>query len=138
MSIQAFLTPNTEITKKVIISDRFKDKDGKVVPFTIRSLSQEEIETIRRSASRPVSKNGVVVAERLDAARFGKELILASVMEPNFRDSELCKYYGTMDPMDVPGKMLKSGEYNKLTSAISELNGFNDTEYEILAEEAKN
>ena len=138
MSIQAFLTPNTEITKKVIISDRFKDADGKVVPFVIRSLSQEENEQLRKASTRPVMKNGVAISEKLDSARFGKELMLACVVEPNFRAKELCDYYKTMDPLEVPGKMLKAGEYNKLASAIGELNGFTDSEYEILEEEAKN
>lgn len=138
MSIQAFLTPNTEITKKVIISDRFKDADGKAVPFVIRSLSQEENEQLRKASTRPVMKNGVAISEKLDSARFGKELMLACVVEPNFRAKELCDYYKTMDPLEVPGKMLKAGEYNKLASAIGELNGFTDSEYEILEEEAKN
>ena len=43
-NLQAFMTPNTEETREVIISDRFKDKDGKVVPFVIKSLSQAENE----------------------------------------------------------------------------------------------
>lgn len=138
MSIQAFLTPNTEITKKVIISDRFKDADGKAVPFVIRSLSQEENEQLRKLSSVPVVKNGVKVDEKMDALKYGRELILACVKEPNFRDKELCDYYKTMDPLEVPGKMLKAGEYNKLVSAINDINGFKNNEYEELAEEAKN
>ena len=137
-NLMAFLTPNTETTKKVIISDRFKDKEGKVVPFTIRSLSQEENEQIRRASTKPVMKNGVAISEKLDSARFGKELMLACVVEPNFKAKELCDFFKTMDPLEVPGKMLKAGEYSKLVAAISELNGFADDEYEILDEEAKN
>lgn len=137
-NLQAFMTPNTEITKKVIVSDRFKDKDGNTVPFVIRSLSQEENEQLRSTSTKPVMKNGVVISEKLDSSKFGKELMLACVVEPNFRAKELCDFFKTIDPLEVPGKMLKAGEYNKLVSAIYEINGFNDDEYKILEEEAKN
>lgn len=136
-NLQAFMTPNTEETREVIISDRFKDKDGKVVPFVIKSLSQAENEEIRKRSTKPVVKNGVVVSERLDSSKFGKELILACVSTPNFKNSELCNFYATMDPLEVPGKMLRTGEYNRLVKAISDLNGFND-DLEVLEDEAKN
>ena len=136
-NLQAFMTPNTEETREVIISDRFKDKDGKVVPFVIKSLSQAENEEIRKRASVPVIKSGVVIGDKLDTDKYGKELVLASVKTPNFRDSELCKFYATMDPLEVPSKMLRVGEYSKLVKAINDLNGLNDN-LEVLEEEAKN
>ena len=136
-NLQAFMTPNTEETREVIISDRFKDKDGKVVPFVIKSLSQAENEEIRKRASVPVIKSGVVIGDKLDTDKYGKELVLASVKTPNFRDSEICKFYATMDPLEVPSKMLRVGEYRRLVGAINELNGLND-DIEVLEEEAKN
>ena len=136
-NLQAFMTPNTEETREVIISDRFKDKDGKVVPFVIKSLSQAENEEIRKRASVPVTKSGVVIGDKLDSEKYGRELVLASVKTPNFRDSELCKFYATMDPLEVPSKMLRVGEYNRLVKAINNLNGLND-DLGVLEEEAKN
>ena len=136
-NLQAFMTPNTEETREVIISDRFKDKDGKVVPFVIKSLSQAENEEIKKRTSIPIVKNGVVIGDKLDSEKYGRELVLASVKTPNFRDSEICKFYATMDPLEVPGKMLRVGEYSKLVKAINDLNGLNDN-LEVLEEEAKN
>ena len=136
-NLQAFMTPNTEETREVIISDRFKDKDGKVVPFVIKSLSQAENEEIRKRASVPVTKSGVVIGDKLDSEKYGRELVLASVKTPNFRDSEICKFYATMDPLEVPSKMLRVGEYTRLVKAINELNGLND-DLDVLEEEAKN
>lgn len=136
-NLQAFMAPNTEETREVIISDRFKDKDGKVVPFVIKSLSQAENEEIKKRTSIPVVKSGVVIGDKLDSEKYGRELVLASVKTPNFRDSELCKFYATMDPLEVPGKMLRVGEYSKLVKAINDLNGLNDN-LEVLEEEAKN
>ena len=136
-NLQAFMTPNTEETREVIISDRFKDKDGKVVPFVIKSLSQAENEEIKKRTSNPIVKNGVVIGDKLDSEKYGRELVLASVTTPNFRDSELCKFYATMDPLEVPSKMLRVGEYTKLVKAINDLSGFNDN-LDVLEEEAKN
>ena len=62
------------------------------------------------------------------------------VVEPNFKDSELCSYYKTLDPLEVPGRMLTVGEYNRLVYAIKELNELITSEDELAAleEEAKN
>lgn len=136
-NLQAFMTPNTEETREVIISDRFKDKDGKVVPFVIKSLSQAENEEIKRRTSVPMIEHNTIIGQKIDSEKYGRELVLASVTTPNFRDSELCKFYATMDPLEVPSKMLRVGEYNRLVKAINDLNGLND-DFKVLEEEAKN
>ena len=136
-NLQAFMTPNTEETREVIISDRFKDKDGKVVPFVIKSLSQAENEEIKRRTSVPMIEHNTIIGQKIDSEKYGRELVLASVTSPNFRDSELCKFYATMDPLEVPSKMLRVGEYNRLVKAINDLNGLND-DLKVLEEEAKN
>ena len=136
-NLQAFMTPNTEETREVIISDRFKDKDGKVVPFVIKSLSQAENEEIKRRTSVPMIEHNTIIGQKIDSEKYGRELVLASVTTPNFRDSELCKFYATMDPLEVPSKMLRVGEYNRLVKAINDLNGLND-DLKVLEEEAKN
>ena len=136
-NLQAFMTPNTEETREVIISDRFKDKDGKVVPFVIKSLSQAENEEIKRRTSVPMIEHNTIIGQKIDSEKYGRELVLASVTTPNLRDSELCKFYATMDPLEVPSKMLRVGEYNRLVKAINDLNGLND-DLKVLEEEAKN
>lgn len=42
-TLKAFLQPTVAgQTKEVILSERFKEKDGTVVPFVIQAISQEE------------------------------------------------------------------------------------------------
>ena len=67
---------------------------------------------------------------------YSRRLILACVVTPDLKDAELCEYYKCIDPLDVPGKMLSSGEYGTLIDAINELNGFNDEG--VVEDEAKN
>ena len=91
-----------------------------------------------KRATRTEKSNGRVSKE-LDNVLYGKLLLAACVVSPNFKDTELCDYYKTKDPLDVPGRMLSSGEYARLVKEINRLNEFADTEeYEENEEEAKN
>lgn len=138
MSIKAFMQPPIEAeTKKVIISERFADEKGKPLPFVIRAISQETNEGLRKQASKPIRKNGVTVGEDLDSIKYGRLLVLSCTVEPDFKDKELCDYYKTMDPAEIPSRMLGAGEYAKLVKEINKLNGF-VMDDEALEEEAKN
>ena len=139
-NIKAFLQPPVmEDTKKSVISDRFKDEKGEPVPFIIRAISQEVNDRITRQSTKRTKKQNMVIRE-LDDEKYMKLLIQACVVEPNFKDSELCAYYKTMDPLDVPGRMLSVGEYTRLAQEIREINGLlmSDEELEEVEEEAKN
>ena len=134
--IKAFLLPPVmEETKEAVITKRAKGPDGKPGPFVLRAIDQETNDRLIRRAQRTSKVNGQTVRE-LDTEKYGKLLISACVIEPNFKDAELCAYYKTVDPLDVPGKMLSSGEYAKLMQEINSLNGFEDIDG--LEETAKN
>ncbi len=138
--IKAFLQPPVlNKTKEIIISKRFKDSNGKPVPFVIRVIDQDTNDRLIKQATKKTKMNGTVLQE-LDSSKYGKLLINACVVTPNFKDSELCNFYKTMNPLDVPGRMLTVGEYNRLVKAIKELNELvtSDEEFEELEEEAKN
>ena len=61
--------------------------------------------------------------------------MVAATVEPDFRSEELCKAYSTMDPLEVPGRMLLAGEYGRLSKEIMRLSGFAEDDLE---EQAKN
>ena len=139
-NIKAFLQPPImDETKEVVISKRFKGADGEPAPFIIRVIDQETNTKLIRQATKKVKSNGQIMQE-LDNEKYGKLLVQTCVVEPNFKDAELCSYYKTMDPLDVPGRMLTIGEYNRLVYAIKELNELVTSEDELsaLEEEAKN
>jgi hypothetical protein len=136
-NLQAFLNPvMVDETKEVVISRRFVDKDGKPVPFRIKTIMQEENERITRKCRKVETIRGQRV-ESLDNQKYNRALIVACTVEPDFRNADLCKAYGTVDPLDLPGKMLTVGEANNLAREILDLNGFSD-EAEQLEDEAKN
>lgn len=140
MDIKAFLQPPVmNETKEVVVSKRFKGSDGEPAPFVIRVIDQETNGKLLKQATKKVKTNGQIVQE-LDSDKYGKLLVQACVVEPDFRNSDLCAYYKTVDPLDVPGRMLTVGEYNKLVNAIKELNELvtSEDEYSDMEEEAKN
>ena len=140
MDIKAFLQPPVmNETKKVIVSKRFKGEDGKPVPFIIRVIDQETNNKLISQATKRTKKGGQLLRE-FDDQKYGKLLVSACVVEPNFKDSEICSYYKTVDPLDVPERMLNVGEYNYLVEKIRELNqiAMTDEEFEDLVDEVKN
>jgi hypothetical protein len=125
-----------DITKESIISDRFKE-DGKPVPFKIRTISQAENDALIKKAQKVDMVRGRRIQYQ-DDQKYTNSLIVACTVQPDFRDAELCQAYGTLDPLEVPGKMLLSGETAKLVEAIMNLNGFSIQSPEEEEEEAKN
>lgn len=139
-NIKAFLQPPVMgQTKEVIISKRFKDEEGKLVPFVIRVIDQETNDKLIRRATKKTKANGQIIQE-LDNERYIKLLLDACVVEPDFKDADVCAFYKAVDPLDVPGRMLTVGEYNRLAKEIREFNDLTVTDEDISAieETAKN
>lgn len=125
-TLSAFLKPvKTTIEKEVVISDRFVGDDGKPVPFKVRAISQEENDALVRAATKTRNEGGQRV-ERLDSVEYAQRLIVAATVSPDFREKDICEAYGVVSPLMVPGKMLLSGEYNRLMKAITELSEFDE------------
>ncbi len=133
--LTAFLNPvSVNDEQDVVVSRRFRGEDGQPVPFRVRAVSQSENDRITRLCRRS-AKVGGAAQEYLDTVDYHRRLVLAGTVEPDFSSRELCQAYGTMDPLEVPGKMLYSGEYRKLVNAILEVSGFTGGDVEA---EAKN
>jgi len=125
-NLNAFLHPvQGDETREVIVSKRFLSEDGKPAPFKIRALTQEENAQISKQCMKLV-KGGSRGEKELDPVAYMNRLVVAATVEPDFSSEAMCKAYGTLDPTEVPGKMLLAGEYKQLTDAIMGLSRFND------------
>lgn len=121
--LYAFLHPvkPEDVTEDVVISDRFKDQNGNVVPFKIKALTKGKVEQLARQCRvKNKSKDFDTNVE------LGTRMIVEATVYPDFTSSELCEAYGTLDPLEVVSKMLLYGEANKLAAAISKLSGTGD------------
>lgn len=132
-NLSAFLNPAKVDNQALVISNRFKGEDGIPVPFVIRPITQQENDGLVRKSTRTVKVNGQP-SEKLNNLEYGRRVVVAATVSPDFTSEELCRAYGTMDPLEVPGRMLLVGEYNKLSAAIMALSGLDGD----LEEQAKN
>lgn len=125
-ALSAFLHPAVPTEEKeLVISKRFLGADGKPVPFKIRALTQEENSSLLKASTRK-KKVGQQWQDEMDANEYSSRMIVAATVFPDFHSAELCENYNTKDPVQVPGKMLLSGEFLKLITAINELSGLDE------------
>lgn len=124
--LAAFLNPTyTEQTAEVYVSDRFIDENGKPVMFKIKTLPQETLELISKRSRKEQTIDGRKVSA-IDKVEHLNRCIVEACVYPDFKDKELCQHYGTLDPVDLPKKMLLVREYEKLARAFLDLNGLSD------------
>ena len=119
--LSAFLKPTPEGKKKEVILERFTDENGKVVPFVIKSIRAADNDSlVRKNTDRKTGK--------FNSTTYSNQLIVACMVEPDLRSTEICDYYGTIDPNDVPGLMFTIGEKQIIQDAIFEINDVNSAQ----------
>ncbi len=126
MKISDFLIENnvsSNIEKEVIVSNRFKDEDGNIIPFKIRNVITQEYGDI----SRLVGNNRMLA---------NSHLVAKCCLEPNFNSVELQNHYGTQDSEKLVEKILLVGEIVNLADKILMLSGYGQN-FDELVEEAK-
>jgi len=135
MSLQDFLNDNPvdNLTEEIVVSPRFRDKEGNLLKFTIKAMTSQEFEEIRKSATQ-IRKGRKV---EFDAQKFNLRIVINHTVVPDFKDAESIKKMGCRTPEDYVNKVLLSGEITTLMQKIQELSGF-DVDMEELVEEAKN
>ena len=119
--LSAFLKPTPEGKKKEVILERFTDENGKVVPFVIKSIRAADNDSlVRKNTDRKTGK--------FNSTTYSNQLIVACMVEPDLRSTEICDYYGTIDPINVPGLMFTVGEKQIIQDAILEINDVNSAQ----------
>lgn len=138
-NLQAFFAQNTkaEIVDEVVVSDRFKDENGKPIPWKIRAITEAENEQLRKAATQYVKGSGGRRVAEIQPEIYMAKVVVSSVVFPDLKDAELQKSYGVLGAEDLLKRMLLSGEYARLVQAVQEINGF-DKDINELVEEVKN
>ncbi|MGG4085242.1 phage portal protein [Bacillus velezensis] len=123
---------------KVLISKRFKDKAGNVIPFVFKAITTERIDELEKENTTYKNVKGRGRVKDLDSQRFYARIAVETTVYPNFKSKELREAYKTEDPVEVAKRILSvGGEYANWLNKAIEINGFED-DLEDLEEEAKN
>lgn len=112
-NLGAYLRPIPAGKTKEIFLENFKDEKGNKIPFVVKAITPKENEMI-------VKRN--TIKGKLSSTTYGNELIVTCLETPNLKDTELCSFYGVMDPMEVPSLMFTIGEKQIVMDAITEIN----------------
>ncbi|WP_101773999.1 phage tail assembly chaperone [Peptostreptococcus faecalis] len=118
---QGFLKENAERRdkKELIISDRFKNEEGKAEVFVIKPIKLSRIAELRNENT-TVDKNG---NEKVNEVDVQLDLIAESVVSPDFKDVGLQESYGVLGEKELINEMLLIGEIELLTNEINAFNG---------------
>ncbi|MEG2521251.1 MAG: phage portal protein [Anaerovoracaceae bacterium] len=140
-NLKAFFAENVkeEETTKVAVSNRFKDENGKIIPWEIKAVTSQRDEELREKSTKRVDVEGNpgVKVPELDVNTYIGLLISECVVFPDLHNAELQNSYKVMDASSLAKIMLKGGEYQELSKQIQKVNGFN-IKFEDEVDEAKN
>ncbi len=120
------------LTQQVYPSERFREKG---LAFTIKVMSQEELNDYRKQSTTTNKRTGAQVQ---DPFRFNTLIVLNHVVDPDFRSVADIKSMGCTTAQQYLEKALLPGEIANLATAISDLSGFGEETQKAMTEEAKN
>ena len=139
MSLQAFLNKDKRDRKnqviEFVVSEDFKDQEGKVVPFQIKPIGFRQFSSLREKHSKTHIKDKRMIKQTNEGA-VTLELCAKSIVYPDLRSAELQDFYGVMNETDLVDAMLDFKEIEKLAEKIMEISGLRQDINE-LKDEAK-
>lgn len=133
--LNAFLHPQPIENKKVVVSERFRDENGKPAEWEIRSIGEKE--------NAQLEKKFTVQDKRTGAQIFHKNayvhaLVAAAVVFPDLKNAELQQHYKSLGESELLQAMLSAGEFALLSDEVSELSGLDRNDINEQIDEAKN
>ena len=137
--LSEFLRDNSDIATKeveVAISPRFVDKDGNLLKFKIRPMTNDEFSAYQKKCT-SININGRKRETSFDGGKFNSLVIINQCLDPDFKDANFIKELGVMTPEQAINKVLLAGEIVELSNQITSISGF-DVDINDKIEEAKN
>ena len=138
MNLEAFMIEEKEEVIDYIASQRFKDKEGKPIPWKLKTITAKENDELRKQCYKQIQVPGKRGQYRqdFDSSKYLELLAEKCIVEPNLNDAKLQDFYHVMGAEDLLKEhLLKPAEYDNLVAKLQEINGYDLDE---AVEEAKN
>ena len=127
-----------------VVSDRFKDAKGNPIEWKLRPVSAEKNNDLKKMSTKTVQVTGKPgqYRQEFDGNKYTELLTTATVVYPDLNNAKLQDSWSEktgnkiMTAEHLLSAMLLSGEYDNLTSKVTEINGYNDINEKV--DEAKN
>lgn len=136
-NLEAFMIEEKEELVEYVASTKFKDKEGKAIPWKIKSITADENQRIRKDCYFNVPMNGKRgrYTKDFNSQKYLVLLATECVVYPDLQNAKLQDFYKVKSVEELLGKLLLPGEYDDLMEKIQEINGYS---LEDKVEEAKN
>lgn len=139
MDLSSFFRENAIKTEEVkfVVSKRFLDKKKEPIEWTIKPISSQRDEELRKQATNRVKNKTGQIQTELDTNKYIGLLAVACTVYPNLNDANLQNSYNVMGADELLKNMLLPGEYANYLSKIQEICGF-DQNVNDMVQQAKN
>lgn len=135
MSLESFMLKDEVKEVEYVASNRFKDKDGNVEKWKLKTITADENDAIRKQCYKQVQA-GKRMKQDFDTVKYLELLADKCVVYPDLHNVDLQNFYGEMDSIELLKKhLLNPGEYDDLMAEIQRINGYS---LDDAVEEAKN
>lgn len=115
--------------KKEVKLERFEE------PFVIEAISETENDRLKKSSTVSRRAKGGNIIKDMNTDKYSDGLLSRCVVSPDLSNAEIQGFYNTEgDTAATLKAMLLAGEYTMLTTEVLELNGFGETDGEIIDE----
>ena len=122
---------------KYAVTKSLLDENGKPLEWTIKSLTTNEDQKIRKTCYYTEKNAKNETEEKFDVTKYINKMLCACIVEPKLHDKELQDSYGVMTPENLLLEMVDNpDEYDNLTKFVKGLNNDNSLFNKI--EEVKN
>lgn len=105
---------------RVVVSERFTDKEGKPLEWVLHPISTKLVEEITKNNTVTKIVNGKRVKET-NEENLNADLLEHVVLYPRLNDAELQDSYGVTNVNDLLGTMLYPGETQELIKALEDV-----------------
>ena len=115
--------------------DLFRDKEGNNIKWVVKPIEMKDIERIREKNTTK-KKKGKGYIKELNEKRFSNEIILESIIFPDFKDKGWLDKEKLLDPIELMEKVLrKPTHYTEISNSILVMNGLKEKDEEDIEED---
>lgn len=116
----------TKTADKVEETFLVKLVDGTEVPWTVRPVTDEEIDETRERNTRLVKRGRGGKVQELDETAMGHQLIALATVKPDLTDARLAQKYRARRPEEIVKVAFLPGTAQAIVAKIMDVSGYSD------------
>lgn len=114
-------------------------EEGKIIPWILKPITTDRLEQLNKNNTTIKRISGKQI-KSIDDSRLTYEMMVESIVYPNFKDENWLNSRKCLDPVDLMKKVLDlPGDYSRISKEVLAVNGLGEKDSEeALIKDAKN